>query len=120
MQIVSEKPTAERVRVPARPPPPSIARYRSASIHGCRSSSAAPAPSPRLPHAYARSSSCNWRSAARECPRLPATAPTGRLRGHRAHKEILRRALSPPARRMGHRCWDFRPTPSRLSNMSMA
>ncbi|KAI3989392.1 hypothetical protein MKX01_001467 [Papaver californicum] len=30
------------------------------------------------------------------------------------------RALMPPVRRSARRCWDFRPTPSRLSTMSIA
>ncbi|KAI3686271.1 hypothetical protein L1987_79945 [Smallanthus sonchifolius] len=41
-------------------------------------------------------------------------------RRHRASKEMVRRALTPPARRLTWRWFDFRPTPSRLSVMSMA
>ncbi|GKC11892.1 hypothetical protein Tco_1008674 [Tanacetum coccineum] len=41
-------------------------------------------------------------------------------RRRRASKEIVRRALTPPARRLTWRWFDFRPTPSRLSVMSMA
>ncbi|KVI10508.1 hypothetical protein Ccrd_011097 [Cynara cardunculus var. scolymus] len=41
-------------------------------------------------------------------------------RRRRASKEIVRRALTPPARRLSKRWLDFRPTPSRLSVMSMA
>ncbi|KAI3809949.1 hypothetical protein L1987_19553 [Smallanthus sonchifolius] len=40
-------------------------------------------------------------------------------RRRRASKEIIRRALTPPARKLTRRWWDFRPTPSRLSVMSM-
>nr|KYP33115.1 hypothetical protein KK1_046062 [Cajanus cajan] len=37
------------------------------------------------------------------------------------NKEVLRRALTPPTtRRIGFRWLNFRPTPSRLSNMSTA
>ncbi|KAJ0578611.1 hypothetical protein HanIR_Chr05g0249871 [Helianthus annuus] len=41
-------------------------------------------------------------------------------RRHHASKEMVRRALTPPARRLTWRWFDFRPTPSRLSVMSMA
>ncbi|KAJ0548133.1 hypothetical protein HanIR_Chr08g0380131 [Helianthus annuus] len=37
-----------------------------------------------------------------------------------ATKVMVRRALTPPARRLSWRWFDFRPTPSRLSVMSMA
>lgn len=42
------------------------------------------------------------------------------LRRREAKKEILRRALTPPVKRPTLRWLDFRPTPSRLCNMSMA
>ncbi|OIS96024.1 PREDICTED: uncharacterized protein LOC109235426 [Nicotiana attenuata] len=37
-----------------------------------------------------------------------------------ANKEIIKRALTPPARRLTLRWLDFKPTPSRLCNMSAA
>ncbi|KAF3620247.1 hypothetical protein FXO38_32471 [Capsicum annuum] len=37
-----------------------------------------------------------------------------------ANKEIIKRALTPPARRPTLRWLDFKPTPSRLCNMSAA
>ncbi|CAN4075517.1 unnamed protein product [Withania somnifera] len=37
-----------------------------------------------------------------------------------ANKEIIKRALTPPARRPTLRWLDFKPTPSRLCNMSVA
>ncbi|KAK4373987.1 hypothetical protein RND71_004664 [Anisodus tanguticus] len=37
-----------------------------------------------------------------------------------ANKEIIKRALAPPARRPTLRWLDFKPTPSRLCNMSAA
>ncbi|GKA96344.1 hypothetical protein Tco_0818439 [Tanacetum coccineum] len=40
-------------------------------------------------------------------------------RRRRASKEIVRRALSPSGRKPTRRWLDFRPTPSRLSVMSM-
>ncbi|KAL4566861.1 hypothetical protein LXL04_030987 [Taraxacum kok-saghyz] len=42
------------------------------------------------------------------------------IRRRRASKEIVRRALNPPARRLDWRWFNFRPRPSRLSVMSMA
>lgn len=43
-----------------------------------------------------------------------------KFRRREAKKEILRRALTPPAKRPTLRWLDFQPTPSRLCNMSMA
>ncbi|OMP04624.1 hypothetical protein COLO4_09450 [Corchorus olitorius] len=51
----------------------------------------------------------------------PRPRPRQNMRkSYSANKEILRRALTPPNRKMTLRWWNFRPTPSRLSNMSMA
>ncbi|MFS7984486.1 hypothetical protein Hanom_Chr11g00987001 [Helianthus anomalus] len=66
-----------------------------------------PSPSPRLRRV---SSSMVRRNGSREL-----VAP----RRRRASKEIIRRALTPPARKPTRRWLDFRPTPSRLSVMSM-
>ncbi|KVH99112.1 hypothetical protein Ccrd_022680 [Cynara cardunculus var. scolymus] len=41
-------------------------------------------------------------------------------RRQRGSKEMVRRALTPPARKLTWRWFDFRPTPSRLAVMSMA
>ncbi|XP_022735571.1 uncharacterized protein LOC111288890 [Durio zibethinus] len=64
------------------------------------------------------------------CSNHPGSAPCSRhgymipgeknMRRYSANKEILMRALTPPNRKMTLRWWNFRPTPSRLSNMSMA
>ncbi|PON81870.1 hypothetical protein TorRG33x02_223860 [Trema orientale] len=46
-----------------------------------------------------------------------------RRRGHgtpAAGEVLIQRALTPPKRRLTLRWWNFRPTPSRLSSMSMA
>ncbi|KAK1407084.1 hypothetical protein QVD17_38695 [Tagetes erecta] len=51
---------------------------------------------------------------------ITRTRKMGIDRRQRASKEIVRRALTPPARRLTWRWFDFRPTPSRLSVMSMA
>ncbi|KAK9056975.1 hypothetical protein SSX86_024340 [Deinandra increscens subsp. villosa] len=66
-----------------------------------------PSPSPRPRRV---NSSLVRRNSSREkaAPRRP-----------RASKEIIRRALTPPTRKPIRRWFDFRPTPSRLSVMSM-
>lgn len=55
-----------------------------------------------------------------QCSRRRYAVSGERLRKGHADKVILRRALSPPARRSSLRWLNFRPTPSRLSNMSVA
>ncbi|GJN11343.1 hypothetical protein PR202_ga29526 [Eleusine coracana subsp. coracana] len=45
--------------------------------------------------------------------RAPARVPTGK-----GNRELVRRALSPPAARGVLRRWSFRPAPSRLRNAS--
>lgn len=40
--------------------------------------------------------------------------------GESAGEVLIKKALTPPKRRLTLRWWNFRPTPSRLSNMSMA
>lgn len=52
--------------------------------------------------------------------RSEMTVYRDKFRRREAKKEILRRALTPPAKRPTLRWLDFRPTPSRLCNMSMA
>ncbi|KAF8413936.1 hypothetical protein HHK36_001932 [Tetracentron sinense] len=54
------------------------------------------------------------------CSRRELEVPGKELRRRRADRVILRRALTPPVHRPSQRWWNFRPTPSRLSNMSMA
>uniref|UniRef100_A0A6N2L815 Uncharacterized protein n=1 Tax=Salix viminalis TaxID=40686 RepID=A0A6N2L815_SALVM len=54
------------------------------------------------------------------CSKHGYLVPSDRLRRHQANREILRRALAPPNRRLTLRWFNFQPTPSRLSNMSMA
>ncbi|KAG6591981.1 hypothetical protein SDJN03_14327, partial [Cucurbita argyrosperma subsp. sororia] len=43
-----------------------------------------------------------------------------KFRRNQGRREVLRRALMPPTRKPTLRWLNFRPTPSRLSNMSMA
>ncbi|CAI0439045.1 unnamed protein product [Linum tenue] len=54
---------------------------------------------------------------------MPPSSGHEKLRRHPAagSREVLRRALMPASRRPSLRRWNnFRPTPSRLCNMSMA
>ncbi|XVF18940.1 hypothetical protein REPUB_Repub11eG0067000 [Reevesia pubescens] len=76
------------------------------------SSSASPRPRPRC--------TCSKHPGASPCSRHGYMVPRLNMRRNSANKEILRRALTPPYRKMTLRWWNFRPTPSRLSNMSMA
>ncbi|KAK7324598.1 hypothetical protein VNO77_28292 [Canavalia gladiata] len=64
---------------------------------------------------------CSNRPGSVRCARHGYVVPGEKLLKKRvASKEILRRALTPPPKRLGLRWLNFRPTPSRLSNMSMA
>ncbi|KAG6637372.1 hypothetical protein I3843_11G169500 [Carya illinoinensis] len=55
------------------------------------------------------------------CTRHGYAVPETSSRRRYGSKEVLvRRALTPPTRRLSLRWWNFRPTPSRLSNMSVA
>ncbi|KAL2331469.1 hypothetical protein Fmac_019050 [Flemingia macrophylla] len=62
---------------------------------------------------------CVNRPGSVRCARHGYVVP-GEKKRRLASKEILRRALMPPTKRLGLRWLNFRPTPSRLSNMSMA
>ncbi|XP_004487677.1 uncharacterized protein [Cicer arietinum] len=63
---------------------------------------------------------CSNRPGSVRCARHGYVVPGERLKKRVASKEILRRALTPPPKRLGLRWLNFKPTPSRLSNMSMA
>ncbi|KAK8648468.1 hypothetical protein V6N13_129220 [Hibiscus sabdariffa] len=64
---------------------------------------------------------CSSRPGSAPCRRHGYMLPKQSTRRCGANKEILRRALAPPPnRKMTVRWWNFKPTPSRLSNMSMA
>ncbi|EOY12851.1 hypothetical protein QUC31_002020 [Theobroma cacao] len=76
------------------------------------SSSSSPRPRPRC--------TCSNHPGSVPCSRHGYMVPRQNMRRNSANKEILRRALTPPNRKMTLRWWNFRPTPSRLSNMSMA
>lgn len=63
---------------------------------------------------------CLNRPGSVRCARHGYVVPGERLKKRLASKEILRRALTPPPKRLGLRWLNFKPTPSRLSIMSMA
>ncbi|KAM1857591.1 hypothetical protein ACFX14_007684 [Malus domestica] len=66
---------------------------------------------------------CSNRPGLKRCSRHQYAVPPGGKKGMRnyGNKEILRRALrSTPNRSLSLPWWNFQPTPSRLSNMSMA
>lgn len=63
---------------------------------------------------------CLNRPGSVRCARHGYVVPGERLKKRMASKEILRRALTPPPKRLGLRWLNFKPTPSRLSIMSLA
>ncbi|KAJ8764674.1 hypothetical protein K2173_007762 [Erythroxylum novogranatense] len=62
---------------------------------------------------------CASRPGSVKCSRHGYIVPTQKLRSQTANKELIRRALTPPNRRLTLRWLNFRPTLSRLSNMSL-
>ncbi|KAJ4847797.1 hypothetical protein Tsubulata_009928 [Turnera subulata] len=68
------------------------------------------------------SCTCSNRPGSARCSRHGYAIPAAEKlsRKYSANREILRRALTPPSRRITLRWFNFQPTPSRLSNMSMA
>ncbi|KAF5728329.1 hypothetical protein HS088_TW21G00476 [Tripterygium wilfordii] len=63
---------------------------------------------------------CSSHPGAVPCRRHGYVVPDEKPKNQQAYKEILRRALTPTVRQLSLRRWNFRPTPSRLSNMSTA
>ncbi|KAJ7948610.1 hypothetical protein O6P43_029060, partial [Quillaja saponaria] len=75
--------------------------------------------SPRLPSRPA--CTCSNRPGSVQCMRHGYALPGERFRrNNTSNKEVLRRALTPPTRPLSLRWWNFQPSPSRLSNMSVA
>ncbi|XP_021809141.1 uncharacterized protein LOC110752728 [Prunus avium] len=74
------------------------------------------------PRARVQSCTCTNRPGLNRCSRHGYAVPGAeKWRRNYANKEVLRRALtSTPNRSLSLRWWNFQPTPSRLSNMSMA
>ncbi|XP_065864547.1 uncharacterized protein [Euphorbia lathyris] len=109
MQIISQQYSQEKLEFPTDNEGIQVQRYSRSVIS---------ASSPRV---RVRSScTCSNRPGSARCSRHGYVVPGDKLRKYSAKKEIIRRALSPPAKRMSLRWCNFRPTPSRLSNMSMA
>lgn len=73
-----------------------------------------------MSHRFRPACTCSNRPGSVRCAHHGYVVPGERLKKRVASKEILRRALTPPPRRLGLRWLNFKPTPSRLSNMSMA
>ncbi|KAJ6966507.1 hypothetical protein NC652_004151 [Populus alba x Populus x berolinensis] len=94
METISQKQTRGRLQPPARQSLGEGNRVRR------NNQEASISPRPRSTHGY--------------------LVPSDKLRRNQANTEILRRALAPPNRRLTLRWFNFQPTPSRLSNMSMA
>ncbi|KAK8647946.1 hypothetical protein V6N13_121670 [Hibiscus sabdariffa] len=67
-----------------------------------------------------RRCTCSNQPGSAPCIRHGYMLPRQNMRRYSGNKEIIRRAITPPNRKMTLRWWNFRPTPSRLSNMSMA
>ncbi|KAE8125762.1 hypothetical protein FH972_020536 [Carpinus fangiana] len=80
--------------------------------------SSSSSPSPRPPPVC----TCSNRPGSVSCISHGYAVPAGEKlrRNNNASKEVLRRALAPPIRRLSLRWLNFRPKPSRLSNMSVA
>uniref|UniRef100_A0A2P2L064 Uncharacterized protein n=1 Tax=Rhizophora mucronata TaxID=61149 RepID=A0A2P2L064_RHIMU len=113
MQSIPRDRTPERLRIPARQSLAGNAESGS-RIRGNNHHVATSSPRPR---SICTCSNC---PGSVKCRRHGYAVPSDKLRRRHANKEILRRALTPPNRGLTCRCWNFRPIPSRLSNMSMA
>uniref|UniRef100_A0A5B7BRU3 Uncharacterized protein n=1 Tax=Davidia involucrata TaxID=16924 RepID=A0A5B7BRU3_DAVIN len=116
MQTLSQKQTFERLQLPAKALSVVTGDQRIDMSQGCRKSCVA---SPRPPRMYTRSSSYHSKVTS-GTHRHKEAPPLDKLRRCCGSKEILRRALTPSRRTTTWRWWNFRPTPSRLSNMSTA
>ncbi|KAJ6423361.1 hypothetical protein OIU84_024328 [Salix udensis] len=108
METISQKQTRRRLPIPARQSPGEGIRARR------NNQAASISPGPRS------TCTCSNRPGSVRCSEHGYLVPSDRLRRHQANREILRRALAPPNRRLTLRWFNFQPTPSRLSNMSMA
>ncbi|VVA97736.1 unnamed protein product [Arabis nemorensis] len=64
---------------------------------------------------------CSGRPGSAKCARHGFMVPSDERLMRKASdgsKEVLRRALTPPIKRMNLRWWNFQPTPTRLGKMS--
>ncbi|KAJ6724426.1 hypothetical protein OIU85_022357 [Salix viminalis] len=109
METMSQKEARGRLQLPARQALGEGNRARRNNHQG-----ASIPPRPRSACA------CSNRPGSVRCSKHGYMVRSGKLRRHQANKELLTRALAPPNRRLTLRWFNFRPTPSRLCNMSMA
>lgn len=103
--------------IPARPPLSTGNKAEGTSNHrGLRHGYMVSSPRTRM------TCTCGNRPGLNRCNRHGFAVPGGeKWRRNYANKEILRRALrTGQTRGLSLRWWNFQPTPSRLSNMSMA
>ncbi|CAK7327577.1 unnamed protein product [Dovyalis caffra] len=108
METISQKQTRGRLQLPA--------RQSLGEGNRVRRNNQVASISPRLRSTCA----CSNRPGSVRCSKHGYLVPSDKLRKHQANREILRRALAPTNQRLTLRWLNFRPTPSRLSNMSMA
>lgn len=116
IQSIPQRETRRRLQIPATRPSmaardtvASVARSRRSSCSSVASSSPRPRPA---------GCTCSNHPGSTRCSRHGYLVPKERSKN--GNKEIIRRALAPTNRRLSLRWWNFRPTPSRLSNMSKA
>ncbi|KAF4400126.1 hypothetical protein CsatB_011559 [Cannabis sativa] len=110
MQRLSQKQMGEKLQIGSK-----MERLRQSLMIRQKSynNNVVPSPKSRL----ARTFSASISESARNFVRCHSG---GRSYAAPAGEVLIRRALTPPKRRMTLRWWNFRSTPSRLSNMSMA
>ncbi|KAB1669527.1 hypothetical protein ERO13_D05G360000v2 [Gossypium hirsutum] len=83
-----------------------------------RSYMASPSSSSSSPRLRPRCT-CSNQPGSAPCSKHGYMVPRQNTKRYGGNKEIIRRAIT-PNRKMTLRWWNFRPTPSRLSNMTMA
>ncbi|MBA0625374.1 hypothetical protein Godav_010577 [Gossypium davidsonii] len=83
-----------------------------------RSYMASPSSSSSSPRLRPRCT-CSNQPGSAPCSKHGYMVPRQNMKRYSGNKEIIRRAIT-PNRKMTLRWWNFRPTPSRLSNMTMA
>ncbi|XWS09948.1 hypothetical protein CRYUN_Cryun39dG0033600 [Craigia yunnanensis] len=114
MQLtIPEKQTTEGFEFPTTSSTEENQDRRKSYMASSSSSLSSPRPRPRC--------TCSNHPGSAPCSRHGYMVPRQKnMRGYSVNKETLRRALTPPNGKMTPRWWNFRPTPSRFSNMSMA
>ncbi|XWS27972.1 hypothetical protein CRYUN_Cryun25bG0026100 [Craigia yunnanensis] len=119
MQLtIPEKQTTEGLEIPARPSTAGDIAEENRGLRKCYMASSSSSSSSSAPRSRPRCT-CSNHPGSSPCNRHGYMVPRQNMRRYSANKEILRRALTPPNRKMTLRWWNFKPTPSRLSNMFM-